>query len=65
MLFVYNAQYQKVNIEVFLALALVLLSHFTNCWFLVDMLGPTNQIVRPAHISNNRIVKLFQMSCEM
>jgi hypothetical protein len=65
MLYVYNTQYQRVNTEVFLALALDLHSHFTNRQFLVDMLRPTDQFIRPAHISNNRIVILYQMSCEM
>jgi hypothetical protein len=29
------------------------------------MLRPTDQLVRPAQTSNNRIVVLYQMSCEM
>jgi len=65
MLCMYNTQYQRVNTKVFLALALVLHSHFTNLQFLVDMLRPTDQFVRPAQISNNRIVILYQMTCEM
>ena len=65
MLCMYNTQYQRVNTKVFLALALVLHSHFKNRQFVVDMLKPPDQFVRPAQISNNRIVIFYQMSCEM